>query len=1011
MLCVYCSKELNWQDGQPNCECGGLYFSAPQGSAEIKIPCPQCNRNILLERDLYGRKIACSCDTYLAVLECPNQNTVKATTPVNLNLLSDEDEPSTSEDKAPPSRPKKESKFNSQKTAVKKNLSAKRKTSSPRRQKQKPKAPLFIGLILLGLGLAGFYLMKNSDQFQVAQVSQEKEPVITVEEIKETLPKEIPLPKKEMKVYQAENLTLESIKQVINNFNKIQSTIPEQKVKIDLDQFKSIRKEDAPQYKKALKQVKIEKYQSHIKPFFEEFCIKCHGPEKQKGDMRLDNLSYTLKTPADVQHWQDILDSLNGAQMPPKKETQPDLASMSSTIRTLSQSLNTARINFASQTGVAALRRLNKREYKNTLEELLRITPRMEFIPEDNLYNNFDTVGESLTISPFQVTQYFKAAEDAIQRSLAKKTSSILTPGYHIYELEDLAQSRINRDLKRAKKEIKQMDTFKKTLEELGREGVMKKYKFADAKEIDRKLSRFKRYHENPAIMKYNNLPETKTGILVMPYTGPLSARLNTHSFSFTKNISPGRYIVRVHSALVNPEVKSVHLNIMQASDGTSNLISSFPVFKKFGEAQINELEVSFGLSRNDNKLILTSSPDLASPFEDTPTKMSDTKNLDGKDNIWIDRIEFIGPLPDEIHQLGLPKTDITDSTLASSEAENILRVFAKKAFRGSAVEDAYIKRLMKVFNQEFEHKKSLHQAIVRPLSTILSSGRFLYMLEKSSATRSWVSEDELATRLSYFLWSSMPDDKLMSLASKKILSKKSILQTQIDRMIDSPKFNGFLEGFVSQWFELDHLQQIDINKKLYKTYNRSVKQSSIKESQFFVRELFQKNLSLNNIIKSDFTVIDDSMALFYGFEPQGNNDFRVVKLPEDNLRAGILGHSSILTLTSNGERTSPVERGAYVLKKFLNFPKMNPPPNVPALDVDTGKQNKTVRASIAQHSASPQCSSCHDLIDPLGFAMENLDAIGKWRTQELIPKGRNKFKSIEIDATGRVLDSERMAG
>jgi hypothetical protein len=970
--CVFCSNEIQWEHGHPKCDCGGNYFTTPSGSLEVKIACPCCSRNILLDNSTYGHKIACSCDTYLAVIEAPASILSSSEAPLDLDLLNNDGKPENLKTSKLKSSTNKSYKRTSPANKLRPTKRRKSTKYLHKIKKQNSKVPIVFTFVLISLGSLGFYLFANRDSLKkTPAIALEPKKALAEDAQKKELVAQILVPKVEVKSYQAKTLHNKDIEQIINHFGAFHSDQMKAPVKVDLAHFKSIRKDSTPQFKKSLTEVKIVNYQDQVKPFFEIFCIECHGPDKQKGDMRLDKLSYTLKSPRDVQHWQDILDSLNGAQMPPKKSTAPDIKTMSTLIRTLSTSLNMARTNFASQTGVVTMRRLNRREYKNTLEDLLAVSPQMDYIPEDNLYNNFDTVGESLTISPFQVMQYFKAAEAAVTKAVATRTTASQAPAYRFFEAEVLTQSKIN-GLKRHKT------------------------------------------HSRIAAAKYEKLPETKTGALIMPQTKPTSGRLNRHDYDLSKELPPGKYIVRVHSSLVNPSVQSIHLNVEQFSDEGLKLLSSFPVFTAFGEAQINEFELIVSSSQRA-QLSFLSSPRLISFFDGESIKLNAkaraNNNLEGNNNIWIDRLEFIGPLDQKKHFLNLPEQDIKDANLAAIEAEKILADFAKKAFRGAEVEDAYLQRLMKVFTQEFDYRKSFEKAIIRPLSTILSSGRFLYMLEKSSETRHWVSDRELAIRLSYFLWSTMPDKELHELAERKILHKKNILQTQINRMVDSPKFKGFLEGFVSQWFELDHLSEVAVNENIYKNYNDSIKLSSIKESQLFIRELFHKNLSLHNIIKSDFAVMDDSMALFYGLPPKGNNNFRVFDVSEDEVRSGLLGHSSILTLTSNGERTSPVERGAYILEKFLNFPTMNPPPNVPALDIDVGGQIHTVRESIAKHSALPQCASCHDLIDPLGFAMENLDAVGKWRTHEVIPQEGRKVKKVTINATGRVLESAEFTG
>ena len=1037
--CVFCSKELSIGNASDefNCACGGHYFLVDPGSLATKISCPSCDRHIAIDSGAFNRKIACSCESYFAVIERACSAVVISETDNSemesfteqgsediqkthrLGLL--EDDELDAEDSGQVIKSSNSEVAKASKTKIK---TRKKSSSARRRTAKKSAAPVILLVVLLVLGGGVFFALNQSREPSLTVMdkprisSDESSPEDQAPKAPETAAFEEKLKSKaaeegrlEFQYEAPRELDPLELKLLVKSFDHVESSVTEQGLEKDLSTFKSQRSGSAPQYKKASGILSVASYKNTIKPFFEKFCIECHGPEKEKGGMRLDELPAIFNNPGDVQHWQDVLDSLNGAEMPPKKSQQPAVDEMSKIIRSLSGSLTTARVHFASQKGIATVRRLNRREYKNSLRDLLGIEISTEGIPEDNLYNGFDTVGEALTISPFQVRQYFRVAEAAVRTVLANPPKEAPTLKSHKFELEELLADRVNKELKKVQKNIVKQQAIENDMKNMSLKAAVVKYKQSDEKGLKNRLRGAISGGVNSPWNKYVKFPETKHGGLLMPYTNYFSGSLNTFEFNFKDKLAPGEYILRVRSGLKKPTIKAAYLQVNQGDKKSRQLISSIPVFKSLAEGQINELKVRFDESDKDSILEFTVSPEMLVPHEGNKIGKRTDKAYEGLDGIWIDSFEFIGPLEVPMGQLNLPSGDTKEASSAENQALKILEDFAFKAFRGIKPEPAYLTRLMKVFKEEFSKQPSLKKALIRPLSTVLSSGHFLYMIEDGDEKRQWVTDRELAVRLSYFLWSSGPDKELLDLAEKKILHRPNILQAQVNRMIKDERFDGFLEGFVNQWFELDRLIEIAVNQNLYTTYNDAVKLSSIKESQLFINELFQKNLSLVNIIDADFTLINDSMALFYGMEAKGESGYRLAHWQDDEVRGGLLTQSSVLTMTSNGDRTSPVERGAYVLKKFLNLPKMIPPPNVPQLDIDLGKQADTVRGSIAAHSELPQCASCHSLIDPLGFGMENFNTVGQWREQELIPLKKRKMKKVSIDARGNILEKENFDG
>ena len=322
-----------------------------------------------------------------------------------------------------------------------------------------------------------------------------------------------------------------------------------------------------------------------------------------------------------------------------------------------------------------------------------------------------------------------------------------------------------------------------------------------------------------------------------------------------------------------------------------------------------------------------------------------------------------------------------------------VIERFATRAFRGQKPDAEYIDKLLLLAETRRKVGDSLEEALKEPFSIVLSSPGFLYFHEPASESGSrQLSKLELASRLSYFLWSAPPDDELL----KADLTKPEVLVQQVDRMIASKKADEFVSGFAHQWLGLDRLDFFQFDFRLHRAFDDSAKAAARQEVHQTLATLLRENLSLRRLLKSDFVVINGLLADYYGLDGITGDAFRKVTLPADSPRSGLLGMAAILAMGGNGKHTSPVECGAWVLRKLLHAPPPPAPPNVPQLARFDGKP-LTARERILAHQDEPQCASCHRKIDPIGFGLENFDAAGKWRTEDHFEKGAIR-KSWPID-------------
>ncbi len=332
-----------------------------------------------------------------------------------------------------------------------------------------------------------------------------------------------------------------------------------------------------------------------------------------------------------------------------------------------------------------------------------------------------------------------------------------------------------------------------------------------------------------------------------------------------------------------------------------------------------------------------------------------------------------------------------------------VLAPLASRAFRRPATVDE-VRRLTELASQVRKDGGSFEESIQVAMQAILVSPHFLFKVEKAvppdtSGKLPLISEYELATRISYFLWSSMPDDELLRLARNGQLRDRRALLSKVGNMIMDPRSNQFIENFAGQWLQLRNLDNIDPDKRQFPKFDDEIRGLMRRETLTFFAGVMRENRPVTSLLDAKFTYLNEDLAEFYGMKDVKGEQFRRVSL-EGTPRGGLLTHASVLAVTSNPTRTSPVKRGKWILENLLNTPPPPAPPNVPELD--KGKLSGTLRERMEQHRANPACAACHNMMDPLGIALENFDAVGQWRTRD----GRD-----EIDASGKLPDGTSFNG
>ena len=710
-----------------------------------------------------------------------------------------------------------------------------------------------------------------------------------------------------------------------------------------------------------------------VKDFVAKYCYECHDEDLQKGDVRLDNLSERVDNSSTALVWQDILDILNTGEMPPKKADQPKVEELSEVIGSLTKDLLKARKILTDQGGEIVIRRLNKREYINSIKTVTGIELPDRLVPDDEVSEGFNTMGANQYFSPSLIDRYLELGELALSKIILdgdkkkdRKRNASRGKG-----LPEVIRKQLRKSIDKRTKD------YENSLLVMNEGHDYKKYGFSDKQQAKHNVQN---YNGITTLQKhYLEHESTKTGFLLMQRAH------HKESISMKADFR-GKYILRIKVATEDgmPDERK-YLEITQ----NDKLLGYYYIHGTLAKPQLLELEVSPEIDVRSLSLVIKEKENNRLPNTYYQTRL--TKRINKGEflpSIWVGELALEGPFysgffakkKQEILN-GVNIENATDGELAS-----IFKKFAEKAFRGSSVSDDYVAHLINIYHQELNFKKSKLAALIKPLATVLTSPDFLFLgEEKEEGKRKSLSGKELVSRLSYTLWKDMPNEQLLQ-SKDKLVNDQKFLKSQISEMMKDHRFKAFVEEFFGQWLHLSKFDSVAFSTRIYPKFDQGLILSSKHEVFEYINYVIREDLSLENLIDSKFAVVNPMMAQYYGLPVHKGEGFKKLDLPANMAyRGGLLGKVAIQAMGTTGERNSPVERGAYILRKFLNDPPPPPPPNVPQLDSKNRKL--TVSESLEKHNEIAQCRSCHRKMDPLGLAMENFDTIGRW--QEL--KGKRE--------------------
>ena len=711
--------------------------------------------------------------------------------------------------------------------------------------------------------------------------------------------------------------------------------------------------------------------------FLTKHCISCHGPKKEKGDLRIDKLSRDFKAGIDGHLWAEVVEQINAGEMPPKKEPQPTENEIAFVIAQLDTKIGEGRAARMAKRPPVAHYRLSRKEYQNTVYDLLgvRYDPtKPGELNEDTLWHGYERIGSQLTLSPSHVDRYYRAAEIVLDRAFPAKavearkirqTAAELRYGGGEKQKEALARIGIKRPLRyllfpgRVQPALSP-NWFGKTGPE--HSGLYK---------LRLQASGIRPPGGQPAHLSIGKKTseETVDGLIELDITAP-EDKPQVYEFEIFLEMPVG-----LHFAVV-------------ATDG---------VDRRGGAAFRNAIASRAYIFTHSSETLLLN-PNAPQMFDDKGNGIFSTVILD-----WL---EWEGPLVTDAEKAH--RKDVMPPENASPEvvAEHLLR-FAQRAWR-RPVKLEELNNYLDSYQADLETGEKEAVAYRNALLRVLTSRNFIYLVEGDPKPRERLTGQELASRLSYFLWSSMPDGDLFTEAKAGTLKGEG-LKKQVDRMLTDDRINRFIDDFSRQWLQLHRVGMFPPDKKLYPTYDDWLEASMRNEPVEYFRELLTNNLPIETLLDSDWTMANARLCDFYGLpEPEKGGFRRVALRPEDN-RGGLLTMGGILGLTSDGTRHKPVNRGVWVIEAILGKTPPTPPVNVDPIEPVPPKGTKiTIRQRIEAHAKDPNCAACHRKIDPLGLAFDQYDAIGQWRIREQVPTGVGE--NPLVDASGVMPDGREFA-
>ena len=677
-----------------------------------------------------------------------------------------------------------------------------------------------------------------------------------------------------------------------------------------------------------------------------QYCVTCHNQRTQTGGLAIDPAAAAAPA-ANVELWEKVTRKLRAGLMPPPGSPRPAGHALEGLNTWLEGELDRAAAQ-SPNPGRPMLHRLNRSEYANAIRDLLlvEVDPAVLLPPDDSAFG-FDNVSDVLGVSPSLQERYLNAASTISELAVGDPR---MRPAGETYRIaQDLSQDQ----------------------------------------HID-------------------GLPLGTLGGTRMRHIFPVDGEYDIQTKLYRTNLNIVRGLQYPNDVEIAIDGKTVHRTTI---GGPADLAALFEKPTDTGDEVERRMRTKVKVAAGPHDVTVAFVGNLAvkDAVRLQPFLRSSADNFDWAGFPHIQTVTITGPFAATgVGDTPSRRVIFTCRPKAPSEeaacGRQILSRLARRAYRRppSAAELAPVM----AFYEEGRREGGFERGIQRGLERILASPLFVFRVEHDPPALApgavhRLDDFEVASRLSFFLWSSLPDDTLLQGAEKGGLQQRNALDAQVARMLTDQKANTLVTNFAGQWLQLRNVRAVQPNTNLFPDFDDNLRRSMRRETELLFESILREDRSVLDLLRADYTYLDERLARHYGVPNIYGSNFRRVPVTDDT-RRGLLGHASILSVTSHAERTSPVLRGKWVLENLLGLIVPPPPEDVPPLVTKEGEAPKTLRAQMEAHRANPVCASCHKLMDPIGFAMENFDAVGTWRTHEA---------AGPIDASGQLADGSRIDG
>jgi mono/diheme cytochrome c family protein len=685
----------------------------------------------------------------------------------------------------------------------------------------------------------------------------------------------------------------------------------------------------------------------------DQYCVTCHSTRLKSGGLVLEGTDLThLANDAEI--WEKVVRKVRAGVMPPQGARQPDSATTHALIAWLESGLDAAAAT-QPDPGRPLLHRLNRAEYKNAIRDLLRLDVDVTTLlpPDDSAYG-FDNVSDVLGVSPSLQERYLAAAARISKLAVGDRNMRAGSDTYRV--AQDLSQNQ-----------------------------------------------------------HIEGLPLGTVGGLSVQQMFPLDAEYEFRTQLYRTNLNIVRGLQYPNDFEIAIDGKPVHHVTI---GGMDDLAAMYDKPTDTGDAVELRMRVRVKVPAGPHTVTATFIENLS--VKDTwrlqPFLRSSADNFDWAGRPHIQTFTITGPFNatgvgrtpsrDEIFTCRPSRRNSPDIRASEDAcAGKILGRLARRAYR-QPVTKVELDPILAFYVEARKHG-NFDAGIQRGLERILASPRFVFRIEQDPPnakpnTPYRLADIDLASRLSFFLWSSIPDDELLRLATQRRLSDPAVLERQVKRMLADPKSSALVTNFAGQWLHLRNVRSVQPNSDEFPDFDDNLRQAFRRETELLFDSIVREDRNVLDLLRADYTFVNERLARHYGIPDVYGSRFRRVPVPSD-ARRGLLGQGSVLAVTSHAERTSPVLRGKWVLENIIGLPVPPPPGDVPQLKGnEDGQKPKTLREQMAEHRTSPTCATCHKVMDPVGLALENFDAVGAWRTHDA---------GSPIDASGNLADGKAIDG